>query len=174
MIDPSPAADFTPENEAFFQNEFLPAVESITKRFVRTATAASLDQGWRPDHAEAAAALGVAPFLERLLNGIDPQDAIDEGIALGRKQALGEMFRTELAEGHSRHMAFRTILDLQKESAGRLGEEPVEFPEEWMAAALAEVDAASANGQPPEDQVAAGLVALGACAVATLEAGGEA
>lgn len=173
MIDPS-AGNLTPENEAFFQDEFVPAVEGIAERFVRTATAASVDQGWRADHAEAAAALGVAPFLERLLNGSDPQDAVEAGIALGRKQALGAMFSTELAEGRSRHEAFRAILELQRENAGSRGEEPVEFPEDWMTAALAEVDAAAANGQPSEDQVAAGLSALAACAVAVLDAGDEA
>ncbi len=170
MVDSSSPSGLSAENEAFLKNELLPTVEALTKRFVDKASAVALSQGWRPEHAEAAAGLGVAPFLERLFKGEDPQEAVDQGIALGKKQALGEMFKTELEEGHDRHAAFRAVLSLQEDNARRLGEAPADVPEEWIAAALVEVDAAATDNQPLEDQVSAGLVTIAACALRAMEA----
>jgi hypothetical protein len=170
MVDSSSTPALSAEDKAFAERELLPTVEDLTRRFIDKATAVAVGQGWRPDHAEAAAAFGAATFLEQLSNGSDPQEAVDQGIALGKKRALGEMFETELDEGRDRHDAFRAVLDLQKEISTRLGEEVVDIPEEWSAEALKAVDAAAADGQPAEDQVMAGLIAVGACAAAAIEA----
>ena len=154
-----------PEDQAFVQEQFLPAVEDVTQRFIEKATSVAAREGWLPEHAQALALLGTAPFLEALLSDVPPAEAVDEAIERGRQLVLGELFKSEIEAGADRHAAFRTILGLQKENAVRAGEGTFEVPEAWMDAALAEVDAAAAAGRSPEDQVMAGLRNIAATAL---------
>jgi hypothetical protein len=155
----------TAEDQAFVQEQFLPAIEDLTQRFVTKATSVAESEGWLPDHAKAAAALGTAPFLEALLSDVPPADAVESAITRGKQLALGEMFKTEIEGGADRHAAFRAILGLQLENGVRAGEASGEVPAAWMDAALAEVDAAAAADRTPEDQVMAGLRSIMAAAL---------
>ena len=62
----------TPEDQAFVQEQFLPAVEDVTQRFIEKATSVAAREGWLPEHAQALALLGTAPFLEALLSDVPP------------------------------------------------------------------------------------------------------
>ena len=78
---------------------------------------------------------------------------------------LGELFQSEIADGNDRDAAFRALLGLQMENAGRIGEAVSAVPEAWVEAALAEVGATAAEGRSPEDQVMAGLRSIMAAAL---------
>lgn len=151
----------TPEDEAFLKDEFVPVLEDLTQRFVQKAAESAAADGWRPDLAEAAAALGSATFIEDLLSGKKPDEAVDHGIKQGQRQLLGEMYKSCLEEGQDRHAAFRAILAFQMENAERAGQAVDAFPEAWVSDALTAVDAAAGENRPPEEQVVEGLRAFG-------------
>jgi hypothetical protein len=147
-------------NQAAVQDGLVSLVEDLSRRFIARAIADSIAQGWSLPHAEAAGALGTALFLELLFKGAEPEVAVSRGIGEGRKLALGEMFKTELKHGRDRHTAFLNILGLHEDFARRLGREPQNVPDDWIAMALAVVDEMAAIDEPPEDQVNAGLMAI--------------
>jgi len=157
MTEDRNETDISREDEAFLKQEFLPAVEDLTDRFVKKATEVAQSEGWRPDLAEAIAVLGTAPFLEGLLSDVPPEEAVETGMRQGKHRMLGELFKAEIDNGVDLHTAFRRILDLQAENAERIGETPTQLPEAWVTTALAELDAAAAANQSPEEQVMAGL-----------------
>ncbi len=154
-----------PEDEAFVQEEVLPAIEDVTQRFIEKAASVAQSEGWRPDLAQALAVLASAPFLERLLSDVPPAEAVESAITQGKQRMLGELFKSELDGGADPHTAFRRILDVQNENAERAGEAIGEIPEAWMNEALAEVDAVAAAARSPEDQVMAGLRSIAAAAL---------
>ena len=154
-----------PEDQAFVQDQFLPAIEDITQRFIVKAASVAESEGWLPVHAQALAALATAPFLEALLSDVPAAEAVDSAIKRGRQLVLGELFQSEIADGNDRDAAFRALLGLQMENAGRIGEAVSAVPEAWVEAALAEVGATAAEGRSPEDQVMAGLRSIMAAAL---------
>ena len=119
------------------------------------------DEGWQPAQLAAIAERAVARFTSDVLAGESASAATGKAIREARSAFMADLFDALIAEGRDRATAFLTLVALERENAERVGEPAVVFPQPWLDAAVAAVEAAARRGAGSVEQVALGFTALG-------------
>lgn len=119
------------------------------------------DEGWQPAQLAAIAERAVAQFTSDVLAGRAASDATGKAIRDARGAFMADLFDTLIEEGKDRATAFLTLVALDRENAERTGEPAVAYPQPWLDAAVAAVEAAARRGAASVEQVALGFTALG-------------
>jgi len=117
-------------------------------------------EGWSESQAAWLDILAKEKLLQDVVDGVPVEQALPEAYGHARRQLTVGYFQNALEKGQSRVAAFLTVIDLEKQLAGRRGAPIPEYGDDVLMAACGRVEQAAAEGQTPERQVAAGFAEI--------------
>lgn len=159
MIDHSNTPRDSGDNEQAV-SELVSAAEKLEgvtrERILERAKA----EGWSDSQMMWIDAIAKEPLFQAVADGAPVGEALENAYGIARRTLTAGYFDNALKEGKDRYTAFLTVIDLEKQLAGRRGEAPPSYPDNILIEACRAVEAAAQQGLPSDEQIAIGFAVI--------------
>lgn len=150
----------TPAEIEAYKTELMSAVEKLDANSREHILARAVAEGWSPSQAKWLDVIAKQPLFQAVADGTPVLEALEQAYGEARRTLTTGYFNNALDEGKSRFTAFLTVIDLEKQLAGRRGEAPPAYPDNILLEACRAVEAAAERGLSSDDQIAAGFAVV--------------